>query len=153
MTRVTQLIHDAGKYLLISVYPLPTHPTHNFTHTNGGNLETLPGWPKKLQHNRPARSAGQWGLVYCSAEICYSGVKFFLCLMIIFRLSVYKRHSSGEWLLSFTLTTIMSLLVNMFPLTAELFRLLKLFGVVVTEIFYRSCGKTLALQNYLEDNR
>ena len=27
MTRVTQLIHDAGKYLLISVYPLPTHPT------------------------------------------------------------------------------------------------------------------------------
>ena len=62
MTRVTQLIHDAGKYLLISVYPLPTHPTHNFTHNNGGNLETLPGWPKKLQHNRPARSAGQWGL-------------------------------------------------------------------------------------------
>ena len=60
MTRVTQLIHDAGKYLLISVYPLPTHPTHNFTHNNGGNLETLPGWPKKLQHNRPARSAGQW---------------------------------------------------------------------------------------------
>ena len=60
MTRVTQLIHDAGKYLLISVYPLPTHPTHNFTHKNGGNLETLPGWPKKLQHNRPARSAGQW---------------------------------------------------------------------------------------------
>ena len=46
MTRVTQLIHDAGKYLLISVYPLPTHPTHNFTHNNGGNLETLPGWPK-----------------------------------------------------------------------------------------------------------
>ena len=42
MTRVTQLIHDAGKYLLISVYPLPTHPTHNFTHKNGGNLETLP---------------------------------------------------------------------------------------------------------------
>ena len=35
MTRVTQLIHDAGKYLLISVYPLPTHPTHNFTHNNG----------------------------------------------------------------------------------------------------------------------
>ena len=60
MTRVTQLIHDAGKYLLISVYPLPTHPTHNFTHNNGGNLETLPGWPKKLQHNRPAQSAGQW---------------------------------------------------------------------------------------------
>ena len=52
MTRVTQLIHDAGKYLLISVYPLPTHPTHNFTHNNGGNLETLPGWPKKLQHKR-----------------------------------------------------------------------------------------------------
>ena len=59
MTRVTQLIHDAGKYLLISVYPLPTHPTHNFTHKNGGNLETLPGWPKKLDHNRPARCAGQ----------------------------------------------------------------------------------------------
>ena len=57
MTRVTQLIHDAEKYLLISVYPLPTHPTHNFTHKNGGNLETLPGWPKKLQHNRPARRA------------------------------------------------------------------------------------------------
>ena len=32
VTRVTQLIHDAGKYLLISVYPLPTHPTHNFSH-------------------------------------------------------------------------------------------------------------------------
>ena len=59
MTRVTQLIHDAGKYLLISVYPLPTHPTHNFTHKNSGNLETLPGWPKKLDHNRPARCAGQ----------------------------------------------------------------------------------------------
>ena len=59
MTRVTQLIHDAGKYLLISLYPLPTHPTHNFTHKNGGNLETLPGWPKKLQHNRPARRAQQ----------------------------------------------------------------------------------------------
>ena len=64
MTRVTQLIHDAGKYLLISVYPLPTHPTHNFTHNNGGNLETLPGWPKKLQHNRPARSAGQKVLLH-----------------------------------------------------------------------------------------
>ena len=59
MTRVTQLIHDAGKYLLISVYPLPTHPTHNFNHNNGGNLETLPGWPKKFNHNRPARCAGQ----------------------------------------------------------------------------------------------
>ena len=46
MTRVTQLIHDAGKYLLISVYPLPTHPTHNFTHNNGGNLDTLPDWPR-----------------------------------------------------------------------------------------------------------
>ena len=70
MTRVTQLIHDAGKYLLISVYPLPTHPTHNFTHNNGGNLETLPGWPKKLQHNRPARSAGQQ-----DATLASSGVK------------------------------------------------------------------------------
>ena len=48
MTRVTQIIHDVRKYLLISVYPLPTHPTHNFTHRNGGNLETLPGWPKKF---------------------------------------------------------------------------------------------------------
>ena len=48
MTRVTQLIHDAGKYLLISVYPLPTHPTHNFTHNNGGNLDTLPGWPRPI---------------------------------------------------------------------------------------------------------
>ena len=48
MTRVTQLIHDAGKYQLISVYPLPTHPTHNFTHKNGGNLDTLPGWPRPI---------------------------------------------------------------------------------------------------------
>ena len=48
MTRVTQLIHDAGKYLLISVYPLPTHPTHNVTHKNGGNLDTLPGWPRPI---------------------------------------------------------------------------------------------------------
>ena len=48
VTRVTQLIHDAGKYLLISVYPLPTHPTHNFTHNNGGNLDTLPGWPRPI---------------------------------------------------------------------------------------------------------
>ena len=64
MTRVTQLIHDAGKYLLISVYPLPTHPTHNFTHNNGGNLETLPGWPKKFNHNRPARCAGQWDDIF-----------------------------------------------------------------------------------------
>ena len=69
MARVTQLIHDAGKYLLISVYPLPTHPTHNFTHNNGGNLETLPGWPKKLQHNRPARSAGQKVLGFGAAYI------------------------------------------------------------------------------------
>ena len=44
MTRVTQLIHDAGKYLLISVYPLPTHPTHK----NGGNLDTLPRWPRPI---------------------------------------------------------------------------------------------------------
>ena len=57
--RVTRLIHNAGKYLLISVYPLPTHPTHNFTQNNGGNLDTLPGWPKKLHLNRPARCAGQ----------------------------------------------------------------------------------------------
>ena len=51
VTRVTRLIHNAGKYLLISIYPLPTHPTHpthNFTHKNGGNLDTLPGWPKKI---------------------------------------------------------------------------------------------------------
>ena len=60
MTRVTRLIHNAGKYLLISIYPLPTHPTHNFTHKNGGNLDTLPDWPKKFNHNRPARCAGQW---------------------------------------------------------------------------------------------
>ena len=59
VTRVTRLIHNAGKYLLISIYPLPTHPTHNFTHKNGGNLDTLPGWPKKLHLNRPARCAGQ----------------------------------------------------------------------------------------------
>ena len=57
--RVTGLIHNGGKYLLISIYLLPTHPTHNFTHKNGGNLDTLPGWPKKLDHNRPARCAGQ----------------------------------------------------------------------------------------------
>ena len=59
VTRVTRLIHNAGKYLLISIYPLPTHPTHNFTHKNGGNLDTLPGWPKKLDHNRPVWCAGQ----------------------------------------------------------------------------------------------
>ena len=59
MTRVTRLIHNVGKYLLISIYPLPTHPTHNFTHKNGGNLDTLPGWPKKLHLNRPAQCAGQ----------------------------------------------------------------------------------------------
>ena len=73
MTRVTQLIHDAGKYLLISVYHLPTHPTHNFTHKNDGNLETLPGWPKKLQHNRPARSAGQWDRHDYCIRLVYSG--------------------------------------------------------------------------------
>ena len=33
------------------MYPLPTHPTHNFTHKNGGNLDTLPGWPKKSHLN------------------------------------------------------------------------------------------------------
>ena len=60
VTRVTRLIHNAGKYLLISIYPLPTHPTHNFAHKNGGNLDTLPGWPKKMHLNRPARCAGQW---------------------------------------------------------------------------------------------
>ena len=59
VTRVTRLIHNAGKYLLISIYPLPTYPTHNFTHENGGNLDTFPGWPKKLHLNRPARCAGQ----------------------------------------------------------------------------------------------
>ena len=52
MTRVTRLIHDVGKCLLISVYPLPTHPTHNFTHKNGGNLDTL---SKKLHLDRPAQ--------------------------------------------------------------------------------------------------
>ena len=60
MTRVTRLIHNAGKYLLISIYPLPTNPTHNFTHKNCGNLDTLPDWPKEFNHNRPARCAGQW---------------------------------------------------------------------------------------------
>ena len=48
VTRVTQLIHDVGKYLLISVYPLPTHPTHNFTHKKGGNLDTLPDRPRPI---------------------------------------------------------------------------------------------------------
>ena len=81
MTRVTQLIHDAGKYLLISVYPLPTHPTHNFTHNNGGNLETLPGWPKKLQHNR---SAGQWLPPYQSL------VGF--CLVIWDAVNIFVQH-------------------------------------------------------------
>ena len=85
MTRVTQLIHDAGKYLLISVYPLPTHPTHNFTHNNGGNLETLPGWPKKLQHNRPARSAGQQEL---PQDFNYE----FLTLCEMFQLEGYQYH-------------------------------------------------------------
>ena len=75
MTRVTQLIHDAGKYLLISVYPLPTHPTHNFTHNNGGNLETLPGWPKKLQHNRPAR-VNKVVIIFtsCARWLCLCGL-------------------------------------------------------------------------------
>ena len=59
MTRVTRLIHNAGKYQPIIIYPLPTHPTHNFTHKNCGNLDTLPDWPKKFNHNRPARCAGQ----------------------------------------------------------------------------------------------
>ena len=59
MTRVTRLIHNAGKYQPIFIYPLPTHPTHNFTHKNCGNLDTLPDWPKKFNHNRPARCAGQ----------------------------------------------------------------------------------------------
>ena len=41
-------------------YISPHHPpTHNFTHKNGGNWYTLPGWPKKLHLNRPARCAGQ----------------------------------------------------------------------------------------------
>ena len=66
MTRVTWLIHNAGKYLLISIYPLPTHPTHNFTHKNCGNLDTLPDWPKKFDHNRPARCAGQWRVILIS---------------------------------------------------------------------------------------
>ena len=48
MTRVTRLIHDAGKYLLMSLYPLPTHPTHNFTQKNCGNLDTLPGWHRPI---------------------------------------------------------------------------------------------------------
>ena len=48
VTRVTRLIHNGGKYLLISIYPLSTHPTHNFTRKNGGNLDTLPGWPRPI---------------------------------------------------------------------------------------------------------
>ena len=74
MTRVTRLIHNAGKYLLISIYPLPTHPTHNFTHKHGGNLDTLPGWPKKLDHNRPARCAGQQYNTVCVSNITNSRV-------------------------------------------------------------------------------
>ena len=83
MTRVTRLIHNAGKYLLISIYPLPTHPTHNFTHKNGGNLDTLPDWPKKFNHNRPARCAGQshfnegsWAKVYFPWIWRYSRQRF-----------------------------------------------------------------------------
>ena len=38
------LIHDAGKYLLISIYPTPPYPTPKFTNKNGGSLDTLPAW-------------------------------------------------------------------------------------------------------------
>ena len=92
MTRVTQLIHDAGKYLLISVYPLPTHPTHNFTHKNGGNLETLPGWPKKLDKQRVLMHGHQgWNvrhglchiyMIYVYIWVVYSFC-LFCCLFII----------------------------------------------------------------------
>ena len=60
VTRVTQLIHDAGKYLLISVYPLPTHPTHNFTHKNGGNLDTLNSWLTPTHINSRNSGTVQW---------------------------------------------------------------------------------------------
>ena len=101
MTRVTQLIHDAGKYLLISVYPLPTHPTHNFTHNNDGNLETLPGWPKKLQHNRPARSAGQWACIELRALIIV--IIFFLVIFQDFLTSTnHITQLTSRWFLGMT---------------------------------------------------
>ena len=92
VTRVTQLIHDAGKYLLISVYPLPTHPTHNFTHKNGGNLETLPGWPKKFNKQRVLMHGHQgWNVRHglCHIYMIYvyiwvvNSICLFCCLFII----------------------------------------------------------------------
>ena len=100
MTRVTQLIHDAGKYLLISVYPLPTHPTHNFTHNNGGNLETLPGWPKKLQHNRPAQSAGQWTMCINFNTVIQSNKIFHTYRIKIFQKTHFiTRAKLANWII------------------------------------------------------
>ena len=99
MTTVTRLIHNAGKYLLISIYPLPTHPTHNFTHKNGGNLDTLPGWPKKLDHNRPARCAGQR-----QGVAIYYGTEEWLSIMtprsgyLLWRQGVAIHYGTKEWL-------------------------------------------------------
>ena len=107
MTRVTQLIHDAGKYLLISVYPLPTHPTHNFTHNNGGNLETLPGWPKKLQHKQRVlmhRHQGlnvRHGLCHIYMRYLYIWVAYsfclFCCLFIIVKWWYICGVLCGKW--------------------------------------------------------
>ena len=47
VTRIIRLIHDAGKYMPISIY-LP----HKFTHKNGGNLGTRPGWCQVGQIDR-----------------------------------------------------------------------------------------------------
>ena len=85
VTRVTRLIHNAGKYLLISIYPLPTHPTHNFTHKNGGNLDTLPGWPKKLDKQRVLMHGHQgWNVRHGLCHICmiyvYVWVVYSFCL-------------------------------------------------------------------------
>ena len=69
MTRVTRLIHNAGKYLLIFIYPLPTHPTHNFTHKNGGNLDKLPGWPKKNCISIDLRGAQVKNVLFISKKL------------------------------------------------------------------------------------
>ena len=50
---------QCGK-IFANFYISPQHPPHpQFYPQNGGNLDTLPGWPKKLHLNRPARYAGQ----------------------------------------------------------------------------------------------
>ena len=58
---------QCGKISANFYISLPTHPTHNFTHKNGENLDTLPGWPKKLHLNRPGAQVNDykvWGMMY-----------------------------------------------------------------------------------------